>query len=221
MRSRPLAVLVALPLVVAAGCGGDDEGAQTVVVTAPPPTQTQTGPVSPTNPTNVTTPTTPTTPADTGATGEGRVSGTGYSFALPAGFEDQTGETATGAIRVDRLLIGPTEEGFRTNINVVRVPNPRPGTDATELAGQFTQELESIGVRALRRLPDATIDGEPAIVNGYRPRAPGGRDVQGRQAGVVHDGNVYSITLTAARGEPFFDAVPAFQQVLATWQWAD
>jgi hypothetical protein len=219
MRSRLLAVVAALPLIVAAGCGGDDDGPQTVVVTAPAPTQTQSGPTSPTNP-NVTTPTTPTT---TGSepSAEGRVSGTGYSFSLPDGFEDQTGQTATGAIRVDRLLIGPTEERFRTNINVVRVPNPRPGTSAPDLADQFTSELRSVGVRALRRLDDTTVDGEPALVNGYRPRAPGGRDVQGRQAGVVHNGNVYSITLTAARGEPFFDAVPAFEEVLSSWQWND
>jgi hypothetical protein len=144
--------------------------------------------------------------------------GTTYAVKVPSGWTDSTGKTRTGAIRVDRLLIGPTVGGFRTNVNVIREPRREDASLDDVVKASQRQVEQAIGAKVGPGRPAALkIDGEPALSYTYRFRRSDKR-LRGRQVQVFHAGQIYTVTLTShARAAP--DARRAFDSVLRSWRW--
>jgi hypothetical protein len=71
---------------------------------------------------------------------EDPVDGRGYTFSIPEGWEDATDqaednpELDLGGIRADTLVVGDREDGFTSNVNVIREPGLPDGVGAREYA---------------------------------------------------------------------------------------
>jgi hypothetical protein len=142
------------------------------------------------------------------------VTGAGYAFRLPARWVNAS---SIAKPPVDRLALGSTVGGFRTNVNVIREPRP-PGLDLgrAAIAGQRAVER---AVHATSDAPPASLrlGGEPAYTSVYRFTQKG-RHLREQQVQAFHGAGVFTVTLTAdARG--FAAGQSAYRALLASWHW--
>jgi hypothetical protein len=168
-----------------------------------------------------------------------RVDGEGYSYAVPVDWrdvsdqaEDEPGLEVAG-YQADTLVIGEREEGFSTNVNVIRESGIPPEITASQyaevtvaglrdpVAAGLSQELVEV-VRGLRpskisEIRDAELGGEPAATWGYTS-TQGMRVMRIRQVAAVMDGAAYSVTLTALP-EKFEEGLDSFDEVVDSWEW--
>ncbi len=174
--------------------------------------------------TTQTTATTATAPAGAGGLPSGvpdqggrTVEGTGYAVTLPGGWADGTEASTGGAVNFDLVLVRPPEDGFATNVNIIRVESPR-APDVDDLRRAYRGELDAVGAQDIGDARDTTLDGEDAITYEYRQTGPQGQAVRGRQIAAVRDGAVHTITLTAL-ADGFAAAEAGFEEIIGSWSW--
>ncbi len=170
---------------------------------------------------------------------EQRVDGSGYTYAVPDGWEDASDEASdidlnVEGVLVDSAVIGDREDEFTTNVNVVREEGVPDGVTARQYrevsianlrdpaaAGfppEVVDELEDIDLGSLEAVPDTELNGREAASWEYRDSSSGGAETQVRQVAAVRDGAAYILTLTAVP-DAFEDATPALDEVVETWDW--
>ncbi|MGH2954025.1 MAG: hypothetical protein ACRDK9_08400 [Solirubrobacterales bacterium] len=170
----------------------------------------------------------------------GPVEGTGYTYELPEGWQDQSGLGDEASEQVDETLPAPigadvdslsadeTEDGFATNVNVIRTSSIAPGVTAEQIARQNARVLGSPGPAA-QILPEGSeILGEVAIgevdlggdvASSLEYSATfEGRSNRLRQLFAVRGGNAYTITFTALE-DLFDDEVADLDQLIESWRW--
>jgi hypothetical protein len=168
---------------------------------------------------------------------EDRVDGTGYTYAVPDGWEDASDraeeEIEIGGFRPDTLVLGESEDDFATNVNVIREAGIPRGVTAAQyaevsLAGlrdplaagfppEVAETLEELNPRQISDPRDAELDGEEAAAWGYTSTQDG-RDVRVRQVATVMDGAGYTVTLTALP-DRFDEAIASFDEMVDSWRW--
>jgi hypothetical protein len=170
----------------------------------------------------------------------GPVEGDGYSYELPDGWQDQSGlgDEASEAVdeslptpigaNVDSFSADETEDGFATNVNVIRTGSIAPRVTAARIARENARILGAPDAAA-QVLPEGSeilsdvdianldLDGEPAASIEYSA-AFEDRTNRFRQLFVVRDGTAYTITFTALE-DRFEEELPEFDQVLQSWRW--
>jgi hypothetical protein len=170
----------------------------------------------------------------------GPVSAESFDAELPSGWtegDDDDLETATQAavqgaasilgVDPDELnleaqavwLDSEAEGDDNTNINVLaeEIP-PDVGEDGYIEASLGTID-ELPGVEDFEELGDTEVDGDTGEGIAYTA-APSGAALRFRAVAVVHDGEGFNITLTAAEDE-FDSASEDLDEILASWQWTD
>jgi hypothetical protein len=169
---------------------------------------------------------------------EQRVDGSGYTYAVPDGWEDASEEALDidldiPRVLVDSAVIGERQDDFTTNVTVVR----EGGVPARVTARQYgevsianlrdpagagyppevVEELEDIDLGSIESLPGTDLGGREAVTWEYR-NASGGSAVQVRQVAALREGVAYTVTLTADPGA-FEDGTPALDEVVDSWEW--
>jgi hypothetical protein len=172
--------------------------------------------------------------AGCGGEEQDQVEGTGYVYAVPAGWEEEDGDDIeVGPFRPDSLVVGDPEGGFATNVNVIREPGVPADVTAAQyaevsLAGlrdpagagfppEVAEMIESVNPSGITEPRDIELDGEEAAEWEYRS-TQGGRNLRVRQVAVVMGGAGYTVTLTALR-DGFEDGSEALDEVVETWSW--
>jgi hypothetical protein len=165
------------------------------------------------------------------------VEGTGYTYSVPDGWEDFSDpaeeEIEIGGFRPDTLVVGEREDGFATNVNVIREDGLPSGVTAAQyadasLAGlrdpvgagmppEVAQAIEDGNLRQISEPRDAELDGEEAFAWDYRGTQDG-RDVRVQQVAAVMDGAGYTVTLTVLP-DRFDEGSEALDQVVESWDW--
>jgi hypothetical protein len=170
----------------------------------------------------------------------GPVEGDGYTYELPDGWEDQSelGDEASAQVDeslpapvgadVDSFAVDETEDGFATNVNVIRTGSIAPGVTAARIARENARVLGA-PEGAAQVLPEGSeilsdvdvseldLDGAPAASIEYSA-AFEDRTNRLRQIFAVRDGTAYTTTFTALEDQ-FADELPEFEQVLQSWRW--
>jgi hypothetical protein len=165
------------------------------------------------------------------------VEGTGYTYSVPDGWEDVSDraeeEIEIGGFRPDTLVVGERENGFATNVNVIREDGLPNGVTAAQyanasLAGlrdpvgagtppELAQAIEEANLRQISEPREAELDGEEAFAWDYRGTQDG-RDVRVQQVAAVMDGAGYTLTLTVLP-DRFDEGGAALDQVIDSWSW--
>jgi hypothetical protein len=168
---------------------------------------------------------------------EDPVEGTGYTYAVPDGWEDVSDqaeeEIDVGGFRPDTLVIGESQDDFATNVNVIREGGLPNGVTAAQyadasLAGlrdpvgaglppEVAQAIEDGDLREISDPRDAELDGEEAFAWDYRGTQDG-RDVRVQQLAAVMDGAGYTLTLTVLP-DRFDEGDEALHEVVESWDW--
>ena len=170
---------------------------------------------------------------------EDRVDGSGYTYAVPGGWQDASDEASDidldlPRVLVDSAVIGDRQDDFTTNVNVVREGGLPGGVTARQYgevsianlrepaaAGfppEVVEELEDINLESLEALPDTELGGREAVAWEYTDGSSGGTATQVRQVAAVSDGAAYTVTLTAVPDD-FEDGTAALDEVVDTWEW--
>jgi hypothetical protein len=170
---------------------------------------------------------------------EDRVDGSGYTYAVPDGWQDASDEASdidlnVESVLVDSAVVGDREDDFTTNVNVIRERGLPAGVTARQYrevsianlrdpaaAGfppEVVEELENIDLESLEVLPGMELDGSEAVAWEYREGSSGETATQVRQVAAVSDGAAYTVTLTALP-DAFEDAIPALDEVVNSWEW--
>jgi hypothetical protein len=212
IRIAPVPVLAALAAtLLVAGCGASvvsgHGSAQAVQSPGGPsgfPASSSAGPPS----------SGPSTSSSSSASGRLTAPDSDFSVALPAGWTDATDKAASfGAVTA---YLGPSDNGFATNVNVVRQQIGSVGVD--QYANGTQQGVKSIGATSVTDPAPLTIDGEDALEYSFSDKQAG-RSLKQRQTVVVHNDVGYVITYTALPDA--YDASRADADALiASWQWS-
>lgn len=192
MTRRPLRIAVPTVLAVgalAAGCGSDDT--KTVKVEGLPGS--------------------PTVAVDQGgpASKAATIDGKGYRFTAPAGFQKSSADA--GAAGAATMLTHGAQ-----NISVVVAPSA--GSLTTDMiADGLRQTMSAQQAKGLKELKLSALDGEQAAAFEYSVEQAGVA-MRGQVAAVVHDGTMYTVTLTGTEDQ-FADGAKALQSVIDSWEW--
>ena len=164
-----------------------------------------------------TTPTDEATSSD-GAAGDS-VTGSGYSIAVPSGWEDVTELAKQSNSQADIAVAEPQTQGeFRTNFNVV-TPTPLPdGVGDDELADQAAKELESVTNSEVTPL-DVTFDFDGANALGQTSKTTAqGFTITITQYLLVHEDQIFATTLTYDEKRAD-EAMDTLAEIADSWTW--
>jgi hypothetical protein len=155
------------------------------------------------------------------------VEGTGFEVTVPEDWQDRTDDGEdfeVEGVGPDLVLIGERDDGFTSNVNVVRTPGAQAGLDAQVraerealAAGRLPGSEEPNPARDLTPVERTTVDGEGARAYELGLRQ-GDRIVRLRQVLAQHDRTNYAITLTTAEGR-FHEDRDALESILESWRW--
>ena len=156
------------------------------------------------------------------------VEGAGYELTVPDGWDDESSageEIDVAGLSPNVLLVGEREDGFTTNVNIIRNDSPGLGLDAQVKAER--EVLES------GDLPGSDSDLPPAEDLSPVERTTLGdkqarsyefeleqedRTLALRQLITIHDDAVYAITLTTLP-DRFDEELATFESILDSWRW--
>ncbi len=200
-----LALAGSLSLLALAACSGGDGTSSGAT-----PDQTTTSATMETTSTEATSST-----AESSGAG---VSGTGYSIAIPDGWEDVLAAAQRTNSAADVAVAEPQQPGeFRTNFNTV-TPNPiDDSVTDQQLAAQAARELKSVTHTAVTPVDAPDFDGTPALGQ-TSETAASGFTVTLIQYIVRHQGQVYATTMTFDSTKAD-DAKAALDDIVASWTW--
>ena len=155
------------------------------------------------------------------------VEGTGYAVTVPDGWRDRSEEGEEIEVQgfsPDTVLIGTRDEGFATNVNIIRTPGIELDLDAqTRLERKLLEEGGPPGedkvdpAQELTPVERTTVAGEEA--RAYEFRLP--QDdmlLRLRQLLTIRDGTAYVITLTTAP-DRFDEDRDDLDSILDSWEW--
>jgi len=151
-----------------------------------------------------------------------RVRGDGFSFAAPAGWEDNAGaarERAALGGEVVRTYRSAGRAGARSVIAITAGPPAAvvPDGDMGALASALVGASRSAGATAVGEPRPVTIDGQPALAVDFTGSSAGG-PTSGLRVAAVRGGTVYSASLTSPATRYQQDAA-AFRDLLGGWTW--
>jgi hypothetical protein len=169
-----------------------------------------------------------------------RVVGKGYSYEVPEGWRDISEEAPdvpgvqVAGITPDTAVVGEREDGFATNVNVIREGGLPPGVSTSEYADitiavlrdpaasgfppEFVEAIERIQPRGISEPRDAELGGEEAVAWDYTSTQEG-RVLRIRQVTTVFDDAGYTVTLTSLP-EAEEEGVDVFEGLIDSWRWA-
>jgi hypothetical protein len=170
---------------------------------------------------------------------EERVDGQGYSYAVPDDWRDVSDEAQDepelefAGFRADTLVVGEREDGFTTNVNVVRESGLPAGVTASDYAElsiaalrdpmgaglppDLAEGIASLRAREFREPRDAELAEEDAVSLSYTG-TQSGHELRFRQLTTVVGDAAYTVTLTAVP-EQVEKGLAAFDEVVDSWQW--
>jgi hypothetical protein len=170
---------------------------------------------------------------------QARVTGKGYSYAVPDGWRDISEEAPdvpgveVAGITPDTAVIGEREDGFATNVNVIREGGLPPGVSSSQYADitiavlrdpaasgfppEFVEAIERIQPREISEPRDTELGGEPAVAWDYTSTQQG-EDLRIRQVASVVDDAGYTVTLTS-RPDQEEEGVEVFDELVDSWRW--
>jgi hypothetical protein len=200
MRVRSLIPGLAIGLVLAlGGCGSDDDTTtgSTSASTASTAAATAAAPVG----------------------GGQTITGTGYRTVVPADWKDGAELTQGTAIKVDRIYASQEGSAFKANVLVIR-ENPKAIAD-TKIE-DIEEDLRKQAAGAVgAEVPEAEeptkLDGEDAVRWTLR-RKQGDVDLAQLQLGAIHDGALYSVTLSSAAADED-QSREQFERLIDGWRW--
>jgi hypothetical protein len=169
-----------------------------------------------------------------------RVVGRGYTYALPDGWQDISEEAPNvpalevAGIRPDTAVVGEPEDGFATNVNVIREGGLPPAISSARYAEislavlrdpaasgfppEFVEAIERIQPRDISEPRDAELAGEPAAAWDYTSTQEG-RVLRVHQVAAVVDDTGYTVTLTSL-AEREEEGVDTFDELIDSWRWS-
>jgi hypothetical protein len=142
-----------------------------------------------------------------------------YEVDLPSGWSDRTRQISNqdNPIRFDRVFVTSYEDGFRTNVSVVRQrKSGGVSLDAVAKASQ-RQTRDVYGASGFKPPRSTKVDGEDARAYTYLLRAKKKR-LRGEQVIAEHGGRFFYITFTA-QGSAYERRLSEFEQMLGSWHW--
>ena len=161
------------------------------------------------------------------------ISGTGYSYEVPGGWEDVSddAEFEAAGFNSDSVVRGESSEGFASNINVVRETSLASDIDIDEyteaglrllkepelLTGEAREIFEGIDAKDFSDTTKVELDGADARSTDYSSEQ-GGRSLRLRVVSAIDDDTAYNITFTALRSH-FEDDVEALDEIVDSWRW--
>lgn len=165
------------------------------------------------------------------------VDGTGYSYAVPEGWDDVSEEAEEevelAGFRPDSAVIGDREDGFASNVNVIverGVPAGVTAQDYAEvsIAGlrdpvaagfppDLVEVIEQLRPRQISETRDAELGGEDAVAWDYTSSREQ-HVLRVLQVATVMDGSGYTVTLSVPR-ERLEDERGALDEVVESWRW--
>jgi hypothetical protein len=156
------------------------------------------------------------------------VEGGSFEVTVPSGWDDDSekgDEVEYEGFTPDVLLTGDRDDGFTTNVNVIRTENAGLGLDGQVRAEREVLEAgrlpgsnaEPRPVEGLTPVERISVAGNPARAYEFEVEQEG-KTLGLRQVIVLHDGGSYAITLTAAPGR-LDEERDALDSILASWRW--
>jgi hypothetical protein len=152
----------------------------------------------------------------------------GYELTVPEGWNDESGageEIEVAGFSPDLLLVGEREDGFTTNVNVIRDVSPNVGLDVQMRAERdlllqggapgIDEDLDA--ARDLSPVERTTLDGQAARAHEFE-LPQGERTVRVRQVFTRESGSSYVVSYTALP-DRFDDELDAFAAILGSWRW--
>lgn len=190
MKSRPLAALVLVSSLLLGGCAASAEPTDDAGASDAPAVEP--------------------------AAGE-TITGDGYSYVVPEGWEDASGNPGAGA-GIDSIAADLTDtDGFADNVNVVKSPAGEVTADVVETIG--VDELEGAGAAEVTVHDRLQIAGsESAHVSAVM--SSGGSEYLIDQYYVTQNGQTYIVTFSFSDTVSAADRDEIAASVLATWAWA-
>jgi hypothetical protein len=166
--------------------------------------------------------------AGCGGDGGKVVGGSGYEVTVPDGWEDRSDEgedIEVGSFSPDVTLVGDREDGFTTNVNVIRTESgPLDIDEQVEAERDLLETGEIPGsdqeippAQDLSPIESITLDGEEARTYEFRLEQ-NERELRLRQVIAMHDGQNYAVTLTADPDD-FDDGIDGLESILDSWSW--
>ncbi|HEV7951670.1 MAG TPA: hypothetical protein VGP24_18055 [Glaciihabitans sp.] len=143
------------------------------------------------------------------------ISGDGYSYSVPEGWEEQDSSLAPGSdtVAIDLAATGD----FANNINVI--PSPSGAFDADEVEETVVAELEDAGASNVEVLDRLTIaEAESAHISADMSLE--GVEYRVHQYYLTNDDQTYVVTFSYNVDESDEDAVEIAESVLASWSWS-
>lgn len=208
------AAVAAVLLPLTASCGSSEDVADDPT-TSTTPSDTPTTEPTTAPATTPTSPPTSSTPTDDGS----RLTGMGFSFAIPEEWEDITASLEEDNPQLDVAIGEKDADTFRTNFNVVTASATTATIedDSDALRQEAAKELKTVTKADVTSLPDRTIDGEAAIGQASTLDASG-NSVSFVQYVAIHEGKAYPVTMTFATSNAA-DAKATLAGILDSWQW--
>lgn len=145
-----------------------------------------------------------------------QITGTGYSYAAPAGWEDP-GEIP--GYDLDTVVVDPKDaDGFSDNLNVLLSPAGLVAPELIETAG--VTELEGSGAQNVTVQPRAKVDGTEAP-HLSATLSENGTDYLIEQYYVSSTTQTYVVTFSFSDTVSAADRAAVIDPVLASWEFAD
>lgn len=143
----------------------------------------------------------------------------GFTTIIPPGFVNGAAALGSGPINLLYAALGPSDSGFRPNINVVREPS-RGLTDPDTVAHREIIGLKAVAPHAhgFTALRSVKLDGAPGRSVGYLNAPSTGQAVHQLQVFAIHGRWIYTVTYTALSSS-YAGTLPALTKVLAAWRW--
>jgi hypothetical protein len=149
------------------------------------------------------------TPAATGET----ITGTGYSYVVPEGWD--VPDTSTGG---DTLAADLTDnDGFADNVNVLLSPAGAVSPEQVETAGK--KELEDAGGTGVTVLDRVSVAGSESA-HLHATLSASGVDYDIEQYYLTKDDQTYIVTFSFSAGLPDSQRTTTAESVLTTWKWS-
>lgn len=165
--------------------------------------------------------------------GAERVDGDGYSYEVPAGWDDRSAaanQISAAGFQPDTIVADQPAQGFTASVNVVRETSLADDVDVSDYVElsrrnlSDPQALERLGLEGFE--PELEDEVRPGELDGERSSSfdytasQQGREVAFRQVYAIREGTAYVVTYTALR-EGFDEGVRALDGVIRSWDWED
>jgi hypothetical protein len=191
---RPLVLAIA-SAVLLAGCGGSGDGSEGATTTKSD---------------------TSTSESTTGDA-KGDVSGTGYAYDVPEGWEVPKQEIP-GTEQTNSFAADLTDaDGFADNVNVIRL-DPAPISDLDQLEKALVAELQGAGSQEPTIRDRFEIAGDEAVHIASFREQDGGKYLA-EQYNAIHHGVSYVVTFSFSDTVDEAERDKIAESVLSTWTW--